>query len=93
MYSFPSTKALTGDLEAKVYWIDLYSARQETASALDTGMADELRRVVEELSSYEGEALALIMLRSFGFGYMVWVSEDLSSVASCIRVGDKRTRE
>ncbi|MEW2620042.1 hypothetical protein [Streptomyces sp. NPDC048106] len=87
------TKTLAGDLEAKEYWIELYGARQETASALDTGMANELRRVVEELSRFEGESLVLIMLRSSGFGYMVWASEDFSSVASCIRVRDKRTGE
>ncbi|GGX96597.1 hypothetical protein [Streptomyces fructofermentans] len=86
-------RMLTGNLETKGYWTDLYRARRDTAAVLNTGMADDLERVIGELSSSEEENLALIMFQGSGFGYMTWVSQDFSFVVSCIRVSDKRIRK
>jgi hypothetical protein len=81
---------LSGSLASKGYWIDLYRARQETAVAVDTGMAGDLARVVDELSRFDDDPLALIMVNRSGYGYLIWTSSDFSSVAFCIRVKDKR---
>jgi hypothetical protein len=82
--------ALTANPAPKEYWVDLYSARQETAVSMGTGLAGELSRVVDELSDFNGESLNLVMISDSGYGYFVWLDQNLSAVISCLRLRDKR---
>ena len=81
---------LSGNVAPKEYWTDLYRRRQEVAAALDTGMADDLTRTIDELATAESSSLALVLFSSSGYGYLMWISPDCSSLASCIRVKDRR---
>jgi hypothetical protein len=74
----------SGHPAEKVYWVDLYRRRQETAIASGSRLADELGRVVRELSASEESSMVLVIVDRGGYGCLIWLSPDLSSVLPCL---------
>ncbi|MFI0417200.1 hypothetical protein [Spongiactinospora sp. 9N601] len=72
-----------GNVAEKMYWVDLYRRRRDSAAARgDTGLAAELGRVVEELGGAEGGHLVLVLVTTAGHGRFIWLDSDLSSMVT-----------
>ncbi|WP_156093813.1 hypothetical protein [Lentzea aerocolonigenes] len=83
----------SGNVAEKAYWVDLYRRRQEDASALGSGLADVLAKVVRELSDFNGDRIVLVLVSLQNCSYFVWLSPDFSRAVSCFRAKDKRKLE
>lgn len=83
-------EVIPASLAEKTYWTDIYRRRQQVASDVNSGLAGDLARVVNDLSRFNGEHIALAILNGVGYGYFIWMSPDLSCVVSCFRARDKR---
>ncbi len=87
------SETFLGNVAEKKYWVDLYRRRQEDSSALGTGLADDLAKVVRDLSEFDGDHLVLVLVSVGKNTYFVWLRPDLSHVISCFRAKDKRSTE